>query len=204
MKLILLVFLVFLGACKDTHADSDAGLYDPVAPAGSSFVRFLNAKDQSLSPSFKKKKYSDVSPLAVSPYYVFKKGDTIFKLNNQEPLNAQLEEGAFYTITSDSLVIKDQPNANRAKATIVFYNLSTASDLSLKAKEGKINIFEEVASQSMEARDMNAVKIDLGVYSGDEMLKQLTPQIIERGNHYSVVYTGDHIFFATAETNTRD
>ncbi len=201
MRLILLVFLVFIAACKETQADNDAGLYDPVAPAGSAFVRFLNLSPDGLEATYKNKKYPEIPAMNISPYYVFEKDCKSITLNGVE-VQTRFDEGAFYTMTAQK-IITDKPNDNRAKAIIAFYNMSDKPTLSVKVKEGTVMVLENVPPQEMAARDMNAVKIDFGVYDGDKLLKALDPQIIERGNHYSLVYTGQDLLFVTAETNTR-
>ena len=86
--------------------------------------------------------------------------------------------------------IEDTVSDNRAKATMALYNLSGKGPLTLKAKEGAVTVFDGVETKAMKARDMNPVKVDFSIYAGEENLQTIEPFIIERGNHYGILFDG--------------
>ena len=76
----MILALALLVAPSLAFADNqDEGLYDPVAPAGSAFVRFISVdpsmKDGDDSPTVNGKEYDGVPFATVSPYFVIPKGD---------------------------------------------------------------------------------------------------------------------------------
>lgn len=204
MRLLLLSFLIVLTACKDSRADSDAGLYDPVAPAGSSFVRFLNLEDQSVVPKIGKKKYKALDQGQVSAYFPVPEGSVTIRFAGKE-LPSDLVAGDFYTAINGGapFLIKDDANLNRSKVTIAFYNLSDIKILSLKVRGGSVEVLKDVQSNKMSAREMNAVKIDFSIFDGETNLISLDETVLERGNHYSIIYDGKTVQMVTATTNTR-
>lgn len=200
MRLLFLSFIVLLSACKETQADADIGLYDPVPPAGSAFVRFLNLSDQSYTPKAKSKKYPSLSARVMSSYYVVPEGEVAFL----KSLKESVQVGEFYTVVNkgQGVVIQDQANQDRTKATVALYNLSDQV-IGLKAREGSVSVLEEVQINTMKARDMNAVKVDFGIYQNDKLLENVGDKVLERGNHYSIVFDGQQAHFITATTDTR-
>lgn len=203
MRLILLAFLIFVSACKDTQADADVGLYDPVPPEGSAFVRFINLQESSVVPSANGKKYDALDKGQVSAYYVVPEGIAKISMFSQE-IEENITAGEFYSFVSGEnlLSLVDTANDNRSKATIAAYNFSDKGQISLKAKGGSIDVLN-VESNKTQARDINAVKIDFSLYNGDKELASLGDEVIERGNHYSIIYDGDEVQMITATTNTR-
>ncbi len=208
MRLLLLIFVVMLSACKDTQADSDVGLYDPVAPEGSAFVRFLNLAAAEITPEAqgetKGKTYDLLKKMEVSPYFVVPEGDVAFSMGDKNMTTSVLSEH-FYTVVNKGAlrVLKDQGNDDRSKATIAFYNFSDIPALTLKAREGSVAVLKDVGEGNTSARDMNAVKIDFSIHDADKKLIALPEEVIERGNHYSIIYDGVSVKMVTATTNTR-
>ena len=196
---LLLTFLAVIVMCPAVWADEDAGLYDPVAPEGSAFVRFFNLTGGDITPKANGKAYNPLGKGEVSPYFVVPEGAIISGDIKEDAL-----AGEFYTVINPKNIwIQDMPNTNRAKATIALYNLSDQPMLMLKAKDGEVMVLDDVKKDSAKARDMNAVKIDFSIYNGDEHLLTLPSQVIERGNHYSIFYDGVTADFVTAKTNIR-
>lgn len=204
MRLILLAFLVFVVGCKDTQVDTDAGLYDPLPPAGSAFVRFINMQGEKATPSAKGKKYKKLNNKKVSSYYVVPQGKVEVSVGS-EKIVTNIAEGRFYTVIGDEgvFVLEDKANKDRSKATIAAYNLSDLDEISLKANKGKIEVLERISSKSVGSRDINAVKIDFSLFRNGDEIFSFEEEIIERGNHYSIIYDGEEARMVTATTNTR-
>ena len=55
----------------------------------------------------------------------------------------------------------------------------------------------------MGTRDINPLEIDLSIAGEGMEAITIEPIILERGNHYSIIYNGDKPFVVTAETDTR-
>ena len=184
--------------------DTDVGLYDPVAPDGSVFVRFINVTNTPQKAAISGKDFGTVSAGQVTDYFVMPQGKLDVMVADKK-LSHDMSDGDYSTvIIGESVsVVEDTANADRAKATIAFYNLSDKSDITLKAKGGTVDVLANVGAGETKARDMNAVKIDFGVYEGDQELATLSEEVIERGNHYSVIYDGKAVKIVTAATNTR-
>lgn len=204
MRLLLLIFMAIVLMPHGVWADQDAGLYDPQAPEGSAFVRFLNLEEQDIVPKVENKKYKRLGEGQVSVYFIVPEGAVEIVMGEQD-VQGNIVSGAFYTAVhhETGFLLQDTANANRSKAVIAFYNLSDNPDLTLKARGGTVNVLEHVKKNATKARDMNAVKIDFSIYSGEENILSLAEEVIERGNHYSIFYDGEKVQFITATTNTR-
>ncbi len=189
---------------QDTAEDTDVGLYDPVAPDGSVFVRFVNITDMSQKAVISGKDFGAVSAGQVTDYFVMPQGKLEFVIGDNN-LDHNMSEGDYGTVLigENLSVVGDTANQDRAKATIAFYNFSETPNVTLKAKGGTVDVLSDVGAGETKARDMNAVKIDFGVYDGDKELAALSEEVIERGNHYSVIYDGQSAKIVTAATNTR-
>lgn len=204
MRLLLLVILVMVSACKDTQADSDVGLYDPKAPEGSAFVRFINLENSEITPEVNGEMYDVLGKGHVSSYFVFAEGEVDIHIDDYT-FTTDVQADGFYTVVNKRGItaLKDQANESRSKATIAFYNFSTISLLTLKARKGSVEVLKDVSKSQTLARDMNAAKIDFSIYEGDNKLLSLSSEVIERGNHYSIIYDGVTARMVTATTNTR-
>ncbi len=202
---LLLTFGLVLSACGEAQtAGADDGLYDPTAPDGSAFVRFLNMDNDEVTPSLNGKKFDALATKTQSAYFVAPQGTAKIALGG-DVMSKEIVEEKFYTAvkSNGSVVwIEDHANNNRAKATIALYNFSSKDDLALKAKEGAVKVYDDVDASAMKARDMNPVKIDFGIYEGEESLIKIEPFIIERGNHYGIIYDGSEVKVITGAIDT--
>lgn len=193
--------------------NADEGLYDPVPPDGSAFVRFVNidpaVKDE--GPDANGKEYDDVEFGTVSPYYVVPKGElkTTFE---SATATAPIEEGKFYTQVLSGKEIKtitDSVSNVPAKAQVSLYNLSASSpELSLKTADGKTAITQTpVKPFETATRAMNAVKVGTAVYKGDGKVADVDSLVLERGKAYGVFVMDDggkaKIVTAQAKTDTK-
>lgn len=189
--LILTALMCLFVSVQPSFAEGDDGLYDPVAPKGSAFVRFFNTTDKETAFSVHGKKYDNVDGMELSPYYVQKNGDVDISVGAGKALQ-KLEEGQFYTafVTDGAVkVLKDQSLQSRAKALVVFYNLTQQDKLALKTADGKVEVIAPQAKNTAAGREMNGVKVSFAVFS-DVVSKAVLPDVVlERGKAYAVIAT---------------
>ncbi|MDB5477780.1 MAG: hypothetical protein JWM96_275 [Alphaproteobacteria bacterium] len=191
MKKLFAVFILILSFAAVSVRAEDEGLYDPVPPPGSAFVRFVNAQSDAkeLKPAIHGKEYNAIKQGEVGPYVPAKKGDESFKFGGAEAKES-LEEGTSYTVILKGgalAVLKDEAIANQAKAMIAFYNLSSVENLSLKTDDGKVAIIPPVATGKSGYREINAVKVNLAVYNGDAKAADVAPIALRRREPTAVV-----------------
>lgn len=190
------------------HANEDAGLYDPLPPEGSAFVRFLNDRPQKGSDpaSANGKIFDYLDYQEVSSYFVLPEGGVEASIGDAKK-TFDVAGGNFYTVIlteGGRLDVKqDPPNENQAKAQIILYNLSGKENLSLKTADGKVEIVPPLAPGETSEREVNPVKVSLAVYSGEEKIGDLGEVSLDRSQSYSaVVMSEDDIQWVRATTNT--
>ena len=196
IRFSMILALALLISPAVTLADNqDEGLYDPVAPAGSAFIRFINV-DPSIkggddSPTVNGKEYDGVPFATVSPYFVIPKGDlkTTF---HQASSSMLAESGKFYTqvLRADRIetLTDELADKNPNKAQIIFYNLSIHSAVSLKTSNGSLAITAKpVAAGKQSARSVNPIKLDAAIFAGETKLAPVPSLVLERGKAYAIV-----------------
>lgn len=204
MRFLLIMMALFLVACNEEgQAGTDEGLYDPVAPKGSAFVRFVNIDDASHEIKANGKSYGSLDQNSASSYFVVKKGNAKFSIGSNAH-SEEINEGQFYTVAlgDDIKIIEDKSNDNETKSTLALYNLNGANPIQLKAKEGTVTVVDNVTKGAMNTRDINPVEIDLSVTGEGIEAIMLKSLIMERGNHYSIIYNGKSAFIVQAKTDT--
>lgn len=204
VRLLIVLFSLFLIACnEETQAGADEGLYAPKAPENAAFIRVLNVGSETVTAKAGDKDYGAVAPLSASSYYFFTKDNADITVGDKTAKQS-LKAGAYYTaiIGNDLKVIEDTASTNPAKAILAFYNHSN-NIVSVKAKENTASIFNEVAAGDMTAREINPVKVDLTLnITGNDTPMPTQEIIMERENHYGVVYNGEKVFVVTAIVDT--
>jgi hypothetical protein len=180
------------------RADVDSGLYGPKISKEASFIRFVNLESDLISPQINNHKFPDLGVGEVSLYYEVKKTKINFS-TQKKTFTENILQGQFYTlvVTDKPKLIKDNKSKDRTKAVIAFYNLSERNSLTLKVNN-KINVFSDVTAMSMEARDINAAKINLNIINGTEEFATVPDVILERGHHYSIIFDGKSAQFVQA------
>lgn len=199
---------MILGAVTMPAFAQDQGLYDPLPPEGSAFVRFLSESPESGSKQAKAndKGYDYLNFKQVSSYYVIPKGAVKASIGSAaKDFNA--ESGKFYTVVLNeggALEVKDDPkNENEAKSQIVFYNLTDKPDLSLKTADGKVVIVPPLSAGAVGDKQINPVKVSIAIFDGETKLKDLGPVSLERGSSYSAIAMNDKdVEWVQASTNT--
>lgn len=210
MKKIMMGYgsMMILGMAAAPALAQDQGLYDPLPPEGSAFVRFVSESPENGSKQAKAndKNYDYLNFKQVSSYYVIPQGSVKAGIGSAtKDFNA--ESGKFYTVVlneSGALDVKDDPqNANEAKSQIVFYNLTDKRDLSLKTADGKVEIVPPLSAGGVGDKQINPVKVSIAVFDGDTKLKDLGPVSLERGASYSAIAMNDKdVEWVQASTNT--
>lgn len=188
----IVAFVVLLACLPVSVWAADEGLYDPVAPESSAFVRFIHAAPagEAIIPQANGKHYTTLSFKDVSPYVVVPQGEAGFVLNGFQA-KAPLVAGQSYSVVlrpDTVLVLHDGRLDTDAKALISFYNLTTQNGLSLQtAGENAVMIFEDVASGENATRDINPVKLAVDVVKDGAVVASPEPIMLERKNAYSVI-----------------
>jgi alginate O-acetyltransferase complex protein AlgF len=199
---------MILGAVTMPAFAQDQGLYDPLPPEGSAFVRFVSESPENGSKQAKAndKGYDYLNFKQVSSYYVIPKGAVKASIGSAaKDFNA--ESGKFYTVVLNeggALEVKDDPkNENEAKSQIVFYNLTDKPDLSLKTADGKVVIVPPLSAGAVGDKQINPVKVSIAIFDGETKLKDLGPVSLERGSSYSAIAMNDKdVEWVQASTNT--
>ena len=205
--------MVFLAAflvlpVSQVLANADTGLYDPVPPEGSAFIRFVSLDDANGSKEAKvnNKSLEFVRFKDISSYFVMPQGALEAKIGHAEK-DFEVEGGNFYTVVlsknQDLQIYQDEKNDNQAKAQIIYYNFSPNNNLSVKTNDGKVEIIPPVSSGKQDAQQINPVKVSLAVYDGDKMVKDLGAVSLERGHSYSIVtFPNNEMKWMASSTNT--
>jgi alginate O-acetyltransferase complex protein AlgF len=207
-KIITGCGIMVLSAVAMPAFAQDQGLYDPLPPEGSAFVRFISESAESGSKQAKAndKGYDYLNSKQVSSYYVIPQGSVKTAIGAAtKDFNA--ESGKFYTVVLNeggALEVKDDPkNENEAKSQIVFYNLTDKPDLSLKTADGKVEIVPPLSAGQVGDKQINPVKVSIAIFDGDKKLKDLGPVSLERGASYSAIAMNDKdVEWVQASTNT--
>jgi alginate O-acetyltransferase complex protein AlgF len=186
--LMAVLMSVFALGAVARAAGPDEGLYAPVPPDGSAFVRFVQADPavkEDAKPKAAGKAYDGREFASVSAYYVVPQGKTALEFGPAKD-DRDLVAGKFYTVVllagGQMGVIEDKAADNRAKALIQLYNLSAKPDLSLKTADGKVEVVPATPAGASGSREINAVKVPLALHgtgaSGSEPVGDVT---LERG-----------------------
>lgn len=201
--LLLCVLMLPMAA----HAQMDEGLYDPLPPAGSAFIRFVNAapNTETASVSIDKKTFAPLGFRAASPYYVAPKGPATLRLG-QDDKALDVQEGQFYTVVllDEIFIVKDTPNIDRTKSQIQLYNFSPHDALALKTADGKIKITDPAAKRETAIRPINAVKLETKLFADEQAVGESSTINLKRGMVHSafVFAPDDNIHWVTNTTDT--
>ena len=178
------------------HAGDEA-LYGPDAPPGSAFVRLFNASSAAdLDAKVGNEEISNIDSLDASEFVFVPSGSHSLSVGSVQK-DVQLESGAYYTAVlnedaqADGItVIKSEKYSNRLKALVILYNLTDASDLSLRTVDGSTSVIDPVASQSVGTREVNPARIQLAVYQGEKKVASAPTVSFARGKAFSLFAVG--------------
>jgi alginate O-acetyltransferase complex protein AlgF len=192
MKALTHFFITtFVILCTAVFAQE--GLYDPVPPADSAFVRIIQA-DRSLgaaSLSIGDIAYGELEYLSISPYQIVPQGahEGLFG-----GIAAALEvaAGNFYTVVvagGKPLLLQDPVNGNLTKTLLILYNLSDLATVDMKTADGSTAVITGVTSQTLNSILVNPIEISLAAYVENQLVQAFNDLSLKPGATYSMIVT---------------
>lgn len=190
--LALLTAALFAGFAPLAIA-GDEGVYGPVAPPNSAFVRVFNATAQpELQAKIADKTMDEIPAFGASEFVFLPPGKYTLTVGAaSQPVTLQANK--FYTAALEGKELKVLDNerfTNRLKALVIVYNLVDGSTLSLKTPDGR-PVIENVGANSIGSREVNAVKVNLALFDGAKKVADVKPMNLERGRAFSLFVAGD-------------
>lgn len=172
---------------------ADEGVYGPVAPPNSAFVRVFNATAQPELQARIGDKTLDEIPAYGASEFVFLPPGKYTLTAGAASQAVSLQANKFYTAALEGKALRLMDNeryTNRLKALVIVYNLVDGSTLSLKTPDGR-PVIENVGPDSSASREVNAVKVNLALYDGAKKITDVKPMNLERGRAFSLFVAGD-------------
>jgi alginate O-acetyltransferase complex protein AlgF len=171
----------------------DEALYGPAAPPDSAFVRVFNATPNSVEQaSVGTESFNDILSYESSEFVFLPAGNYTLTIGAvKQPIT--LNKNRFYTAVYDGRAVKVLDNerySNRMKALIMVYNMVDGVELTLKTADGKTAVVDKVAPNAYGSREVNPVKTQLALYSGDQRVAAVKQVNFERGKVFSLFVTG--------------
>ena len=128
VKYRIMVCLTLLLANAVAPAMAEEGLYDPVPPAGSAFVRAISTNASASEKGIIGAISVQTDEAGVTPYAVTLAGPVTIRLGEKDG-TITTDEGMFYTVvlgTNPLVVFKDQPSDTPGRTGLSLINLSDA------------------------------------------------------------------------------
>lgn len=163
-------------------------LYAPAPPAGSAFVRFVNAEKETYPLRLAGRALGALRPGDVSPYWVAAAGARSASAGKYAS-SLEVVAGHFYTVlirAQGLQALQDEPHTHLAKAQLTLYNVSALKQVSLKTADGAATILEGITPGGHASRSVNAIAVELAVYGDGKVLQQLSGLNLAQGSAYSV------------------
>lgn len=179
-------------------------VYDPQPPAGSAYMRFVNALDAELTlrPGFLPQRRLGTSPeQRVTAYLVVERvADRPLLLEAQAPsltgrATLRAAPGSYVTVILHRALdggiaaspVVDQAEFNRARARLSFYNATAdCADARLSLAPDGTVIFQEVAPGAVKTRSVNPVSAELRGECGGQAAAPFALEGLEPGGTYSI------------------
>ena len=177
-------------------------LYGPQPPAGSAFIRFVNATGGELSvrPDFLPAETLGTAPMArVSAYKVAEKvaGRAMaveFRAGNATTrASLAAEAGNFITVlvmqTANGIqaaTVKDGGDGNLSRARLTFYNAAPDCPAASLALDGGATIFDGVAPATSKTRGVNPVNANITAACAARRSAPVALSGLEAGGRYSI------------------
>lgn len=186
------MFAFLLATFALAQDGGDVGLYAPAPPPGSAFVRVVNAGGASVSGTVGKYATGAVATGKASPYWAVPGGAVSITVGTKTQ-SVQAAAGGFVTVVSglpgktELVPLVDVVSANRAKASIVLYNLSSKPGVDLATADGAITLFTDIAPGAESMREVNALSVAFAVNGPDAPVTTFPVVTLERGVAYSVI-----------------
>jgi hypothetical protein len=173
---------------------ADNGLYAAAPPAGSAFVRFINADAAAPSVTRIRGKTYKAAPLGeIGAYIPVPEGTALISLGDATA-ETQLKPGAHYSavLAKDNLTVIEEPAySDRLKTQIILINASDKPAVTLKTADGATGVIEAVPPGKVGARAVNPVKIGFSLYADSGKIDAIEPVLLERGSEYAVLVYND-------------
>ncbi|NER59334.1 alginate O-acetyltransferase [Pseudomonas sp. MAFF212428] len=180
---------VLLGSAHALAADSNADLYDAVAPADSAFVRVLNLSERSIDVTLSGKvNPQKVAAGQLSGYRFTPAGAHRIAIGSQA-IEPQLKANAASTVVYDGqglTLIADKYVNEPKKAQIAFYNL-TPAQVTLKTVDGKTSVIDPLGKDQTGSRLVNEIKIGFAAYVDQQNVARFDELFLKKGRSYSYV-----------------
>ncbi len=187
----LYLLVLLLTALPVLAASEDEGLYDPVPPEGSAFVRFIHA-DANIEgdnpPKINGKQRDGVKFTGVKPYGVVDSGLVKTSLGPAS-VDFEAEPDKRYTLIlkGGQLKVTEDPEAkDELKAQMIVYNMTSRDDVTLKTADGKVSIVGPLKAGEIADREINPIKVSFAIYVGDKKFADMTDWPLERKESYVV------------------
>ncbi len=175
-------------------------LYDPVPPPSAAYLRVVHARPAgaALEPEIEGRALGPVCYPGATPFVVVERGRRVLRLGSGGGRELDLEAGHSYTVAllgeahGDSLLVLDDTiAANRARATLVLYNLSGLSAVHLATADRSVEVLSDAGRGARAHRRVNALRADFAVFSEEgAMVARFDDMALERGAVYSAIVTG--------------
>ena len=202
-----LATLLFLVPLASQAQEGNAGLYGPVAPAGSAYVRVLNLSNAPAQVTLSSKTKSQKVNAGQLGAYLFSAPGSRSVTVNQTSQDVDLQANTAYTMVYDgsSLASIVDPYAeDPKKALIAFYNL-TDQALALKTQDGKHAIVDSIEKNHSGVRPVNEVKIGFAAFDGEQSVATFDAQLLKKGRSYSyLVVPQGNSYRAISQANSLD
>lgn len=182
-----LVSLLLLAPLAGQAQESSAGLYGPVAPADSAYVRVLNLSDAPAEVVLSSKNKSQKVNAGQLGAYLFTSPGTRTIKVNQSTQDIDLQAKSAYTLVYDGsglASIVDPYSSDPKKALVAFYNL-TDQPLALKTRDGKHAIVDSIDKNQSGVRPVNEVKIGFAAFNGEQSVATFDETLLKKGRSYS-------------------
>jgi alginate O-acetyltransferase complex protein AlgF len=176
------------------HAqDREAGLYAPLPPPGSAFIRVFNGRASLDRLAIADRRFATLTTNTTSPYAIVKAGAVRVTLGGSTHETVSALAGGFATLvllpTGKSKLFRDPPAPGPMKASLQLYNL-TQTPLSLRTPDNRQDIIANTAPQGFGQRLVNAARTGL-LLTGNGKSFPIAPILVERGAAYSVFAWSD-------------
>ncbi len=186
-------------------------VYDPLPPAGSAYVRFVNADAAavSLKPDFLPAQSLGITPAQrVTSFLVVEKvAGRALVLDLQGAgrtghVTLHAEPGAYVTVivqpgkgsALDAVAVSDKSEFNQSRARLSFYNAAPACPQASLAivPDGPV-VFQDVATDAVKTRSVNPVTAQIRTSCADKASAPFALEGLEAGAMFSVWMMGDGV-----------
>jgi hypothetical protein len=190
IRIFILIHLLLAAAVA-----AQDGLYAPVLPGDTSYIRLLNAagNGEALSVDVGTARIGPLEPFSGSDYHAVRPGVyVIFAGGNREPITAR--PASFYTVlvTPERIVVREDIHHEDAlRSQFIVYNVS---DLAVRvdAIVPQAPLFESVSPGLSQSVTINAIPVTIRVSADGQDGRSFFDMdlVLTRGDSYAVVATG--------------